>query len=162
MDSQKIGLGTNGNKVLSADPRAYRVKRLEFAIKCLEERESFNDVIFTDECSVHLENHAKLSFRRKWEPPKMKGSPKHPYKVHIWAGISKRGATKVLIFTGNMDAQFYTEHILKRTLLPFIREKFADGHRFQQVNDPRHTSRLAKGFNGAGRYQLVEDTTRES
>ena len=143
---KKLGWVQTGTKYCQLIREPNRVKRLEFAIKCLEERESFNDVIFTDECSVHMENHAKLSFRRKWEPPKMKGRPKHPYKVHIWAGISKRGATKVLIFTGNMDAQFYTEHILKRTLLPFIREKFADGHRFQQDNDPKHTSRLAKGF----------------
>ena len=143
---KKLGWVQTGTKYCQLIHEPNRVRRLEFAMKCLEDRESFSDVIFTDECSVHMENHAKLSFRRKWEPPKMKGRPKHPYKVHVWAGISKRGATKVLIFTGNMDAQFYTEHILKRTLLPFIREKFADGHRFQQDNDPKHTSRLAKEF----------------
>ena len=115
-------------------------------MKCLKDRESSNDVIFTNECSVHMENHVKLSFRRKWEPPKMKGHPKHPYQVHVWAGTSKRGATKVLIFTSNMDIQFYTAHILKRTLLPFICEKFADGHCFQQDNDPKHMSWLAKEF----------------
>lgn len=27
---------------------------------------------------------------------------KHPYKVHVWAGISKRGATRILIFMGIM------------------------------------------------------------
>ena len=143
---KKLGWVQRGTKYCQLIREPNRVRRLEFAMKCLEDRESFNDVIFTDECSVHVENHAKLSFRRKWEPTKMKGRPKHPYKFHVWAGISKRGATKALIFTGNMDAQFYMEHILKRTLLPFIREKFADGHRFQQDNDPKHTSRLAKEF----------------
>ena len=68
----------------------------------------------------------------------------------------------MLIFIGNMDAQFYTEHILKRTLLPFILKKFADGHRFPQDNDLRHTSRLTKEFMEREAIQLVEDTTRES
>ncbi|KAK2556913.1 hypothetical protein P5673_021131 [Acropora cervicornis] len=38
-----------------------------------------------------------------------------------------------------MDAELYTEHILKNTLLLFIRDKFTDGHRFQQDNDPKNT-----------------------
>lgn len=160
--AKKLGWVQTGTKYCQLIHEPNRVKRLEFAIKSLEERKSFNDVIVTDECSVHMENHAKLSFRRKWEPPKMKGRPKHPYKVHLWAGILRRGATKVLIFIGNMDAQFYTEHILKRTLLPFIRKKFADGHRFPQDNDLKHTSRLTKGFMEREGIQLVEDTTRES
>ena len=56
---------------------------------------SFDNVIFTDECSIHMENHGKLSFHRKWEPPKLKGRPKHPFKVHVGAGIFKRGSTSL-------------------------------------------------------------------
>ena len=90
-----------------------RIKRLEFT-------EQFNDVISTDECSVLLENHCKISFHREWEQPKLKGCPKHPIKVHVRAGISKRGPTKLLIFEGVMDANFYVTKILTNNLFQTV------------------------------------------
>ena len=50
--------------------------------------------------------------------------PKHPVKVHVWAG----GRTGVCIFDGIMDAEMYVT-ILRHTLLPFLREVYPDGHR---------------------------------
>ena len=112
----------------------------------IQDDEQFHDVIFTDECSVVLENLSNISFHREWEQPKLKGRPKHPLKVHVWTGISKRGPTELIIFEGVMDAEFYVSQILTNGLLPFIRQTFPDGHRFQRDNDPNHTSRLARSF----------------
>ena len=58
--------------------------------------------------------------------------PKHPLKVHVWAGISLKGPTKIVIFEGMMDAALYVE-ILETGLLPFLEEKLPLGHRLMQV-----------------------------
>ena len=70
--------------------------------------------------------------------------PKHPVKVHFWAGISKKGATGIYIFEGTMDAPLHCE-ILK-TLLPFLAEKFPtpNSHRLMQDNEPKHCSQAAR------------------
>ena len=49
----------------------------------------FDNLIFTDESSIWLEQHNKLCFRKKGVPAKLKLKVKHPYKVHVWAGSYK-------------------------------------------------------------------------
>ena len=89
-----------------------QVKCLQLSEKYLRENEQFKDVIFTDKCSILLENHRKLSFHQSWEQSKHKGKPKHPVKVHVWAGISKREPTELTVFEGIIDAQFFVSKIL--------------------------------------------------
>ena len=66
---------------------ANKKKRLDWCKQRLEENDQFGDVIFTDECSVQLDSHGRLCFRKKDQPQKMKPKPKHPIKVHIWVEL---------------------------------------------------------------------------
>ena len=73
---------------------------------------------------------------------------KHPLKLHVWGGISRAGRTRINIFKGIMDAEFFTNEILHRTLLPSINRLYPkpSTHRLWQDNDPKHCSKKAKEF----------------
>ena len=113
---------------------ANKEKRKKWCKIQLDNNEQFQNVVFTDECTVQLDHHGRLCFR------KQKQRPKHPAKVHIWDGISMRGATRLVMFTGIMNAIKYGQ-ILETGLVPFLRTCFPDGARLQQDNDPKHSSK---------------------
>ena len=94
-------------------------------LQCLSKKNSHNE-----------ENNMTLEI-----PPLVVVRPKHPLKVHAWAGKTRRGATTIVLFNGIMDAKFYCS-ILTDVLSPCIKLKFPDGHRLQADNDPKHTSSL--------------------
>ena len=139
---RKLGWVKSGIKYCQQVRAANQIQRMIFAQRCLALKENFDDVIFTDESSVWLDRHARICFRRKNEPPKPKPKVKHPFKLHVWAGISRRGRTKMIIFSGIMRKEFYVK-ILDDSLLEFIEKRYPDSHRFQQDNDPKHKSKFA-------------------
>ena len=96
---------------------ANRPKRLEYAIRCITTREKFQDVIFTDESTIKIQTTGK--YYLKGHKMTLNGKPKHPFSVHVWAGISRKGPTDIHIFTGIMNSEYY-QGILTRFLKPFI------------------------------------------
>ena len=120
-------------------------KRLEWARANL--LDTFENVIWSDESTIQLDTHRRFCCRKEGEKPRLKPCAKHPIKVHVWAGISKKGPTPICIFEGKMDAPLYCE-ILRKTFLPFLQNKFPEpnSHRFMQDNDPKHCSRHAQKF----------------
>ena len=142
---QELGWTYSTTRYCQAIRTTNMEKRMEWSKEMLDRQEMFDNAIFTDESTIALERHRKKSFRKKNQPRKMKSIPKHPLKVHVWGGISKRGSTDIVIFTGILTATRYAE-ILDAALLPFIRSQYPGGHRLYQGNDPKHTSRYIRGY----------------
>lgn len=102
------------------------------------ERNSFDNILWTDECMIQLENHRTFSYRKAGEPPKSKPKPKHPYKIKVWAGISTKGAINICIINTSVDSLVY-QKIIRTHCKPFLEKYMPDGY-LQQDNAPCHTS----------------------
>ena len=117
-------------------------------IWCKEQKrtnEKFTNVVFCDKCTVQLEQHSRLFCRKKKEKRLLKQRAKHPIKLHIWGGISARGATKLVMFTGILNATRLGA-VYNAGLVPFIEKTFPDSHRLYQDNDPKHASNYIDKF----------------
>ena len=140
----ELGWVFQTTKYCQAIRDVHKSVRLEWAKKMLKEEESFN-VIFKPESTFQVEYHRTKCYRRIVQPRILKSRPKHPAKIHAWGGISRKGATTVVLFKANMTATRYTK-IMDASLVPFIAKNLPDHHRFYQDNDPKHTSRWAQWF----------------
>lgn len=124
-----------------------KVKRVDFCHELISSNDTFDNVIFSDECSVQLNQNKTYNYRPKDSYATVLPKPKHTLKIHVWAAISKRDASIIKLFEGIMDAEFYTTCILYNTLMPFIEREFGETpYRFQQDNDPKRISRRAWEF----------------
>ena len=78
-------------------------KRMKWCLDRIAEGDlQLSDVIWTDESSIQLELHRKITYQKKDHPVHLAERPKQPPKIHVWGGISSRGATPIVMFTGTI------------------------------------------------------------
>ena len=82
-------------------------KRVQWALKHCDN--DFEDVVWTDKSTIQLENYRMFSFRKVGTAPKPIPRAKHPYKVMVWAGISRKGATNVCLLNCSVNSAVYQE-----------------------------------------------------
>ena len=97
--------------------REVNKKRLKWAT----ENHTFESVIF--ETTVQMETHRRTCCYKRGCKPRYKPKPKHPVMVHVWAGISSRGRSRLTIFEGKMNAPLFIS-TLRQSLIPFIKTFF--------------------------------------
>ena len=66
-------------------------------------------------------------------------------KIMVWGAFNIKGQLSCYSFRTTMDGPFYVE-ILRKHLLGGARKQFGSCWRYQQDNDPKHTSKVAKQF----------------
>ena len=140
---RELGWVTSAPKYCQLIRDNNKQKQLDWCRKVLDDKDEFRGVIWTDESTVMIDPYSRKYYRKRGEARKLKARPKHPAKIHVWGGISPRGATPLVIFSGIMISTRYVE-ILQAGLVPFIQETYPEGHRFQQDNDPKHCSRYTQ------------------
>ena len=133
---------------------ANKQRRLDWCTMLIAEKDRFDEIIFTDESTFQLECHQRKCFHKM--PRKLKYTHKHPPKIHVWAGRSKRDATKIVKFSELMTVTRYSD-ILSVSFLPF-QEKYPHGH--CQDNDPKHRSKYIQRFFSYKWSTLVEESSR--
>lgn len=101
-----------------------KTDRVTFCSGLVETNEKFDDAIFSDECTIQLHDNKTVAYRNKDSIAPNHCRPKHPLKIHLWGAISKRGPSRLLMFEGIMDSEFYVENVLRTGLLPFINAWF--------------------------------------
>lgn len=127
-------------------------KRLAFAKKYINKPLAFwENVVWSDESKFELFGSKRRGrvWRRRGEafkPQMVHSTIKHGGgNVLVWGCFSKNGVGNLIRIEGKMTGVSYVE-ILRENLFISVEKMKLEHFIFQQDNDPKHTSRVAKNF----------------
>lgn len=160
------------NRLISGGLKAYSARkvpylsrknitcRLSFAKKHLL-RANWKNVLWSDETKINLfGSDGKVHVRR---PKNSAYDPKHTLKtvkhgggnILLWGCFSSAGVGPLFWIKDKMCAADYV-NILNNVMLPYAKEEMPLIWEFQQDNDPKHSSKLAKKWFQDNNVKLVE------
>lgn len=119
---------------------AQKAKRLSFAHD--NRRRRWGEVLFSDETKIALGSRKRLVRRFKGEK-KYKRTFKHPGSVNVWGCFGRRGFGSIHIFRENLTGELYRDILnthLRQSAAACVPARWV----FQDDNDPKHRSRVAK------------------
>jgi transposase len=129
-----------------------RKARIKFAQQHLHwTTQKWNTVLWSDESKFNVFGSDGRSYVRrpvgkryhfKYQKPTVKHGGGN---VMVWGCFSRSGTGPIIKIEGKMDRFVYRD-ILANTMLPFAEEEMPLTWRFQQDNDPKHSSRLIKNW----------------
>ena len=128
-----------------------RIKRLSWCRERLTwTKEQWRQILWSDESPFVLRyNRATRVWRtnsEKFQSWAMSGTVKHDQKIMVWGCFSSLGVGNLHLIDGIMDKHQY-KSILENQMLPSARRLFGDSDwKFQEDNDPKHTSKVCKQF----------------
>ena len=122
--------------------QSHKAYRVQWAKE--NKKTDWEKVVFSDEMSIWLAG-GRICLWCKGDSKAVKPSTKHSPKLHVWGAFSARGTFPIKIFTENLTGQLYCD-ILHECLVEQASVLHPDGWIFQEDNDPKHTSKVAKGF----------------
>lgn len=160
----KLSVRTVQRRAVSAGLKSYRAAkkpfisqknrkaRLKFAREHLDWTVGqWNTVLFSDESKFNFVNsdgmrRVRRPVSSRLNPKYCSGTVKHGGgNVMVWGCFSGESLGPLHKIDGIMDKIIY-KNILQEKMLPHAREKMPQQWIFQHDNDPKHTSKLVKGF----------------
>ena len=128
----------------------HKIKRVEWARAHLND--NWNKTLFSDETAFQLFRNTIKQWYKGARP--IRPIPKNRTKIFAWGGFCATGKTSLFCFQEIMTGPFYVEILQKH--LPEIQQMLGCVWRFQQDNDPKHTSAVAREFLQANMPEVID------